>query len=78
MFSTVKTALVLVLACSALTACGGAAPARIYTSESFSPSSRDASVPVATYNSSAFASPTRNPARSDVASAPANRKHGTF
>ena len=41
MLSTIETALVLALACSALTACGGSAPARS-TSESFSAQSRDA------------------------------------
>jgi len=38
MFSTVKTALVLVLACSALTACSGAsgaAPANAHSSDAF-------------------------------------------
>ena len=42
MFSTLKTALVLVLACSALTACSGATPARTYPSESFSSQDRAA------------------------------------
>ena len=41
MFSTLKTALVLVLACSALTACGAAAAAPTYTSESFVSHARD-------------------------------------
>jgi len=42
MFSTVKTALVLVLACSTLAACGAAAPVPTYTSESFSAQARAA------------------------------------